>query len=185
MEYKPFKELRDHAFASLQRMIFEEFDAELHEEKIVLDMPNFSYEDVVEYLDENGVDWEDQDGVIYILDPVEEADITVDVGEEDENEEIEEEFEIETEMLNEVAAKRKIVVRKGKRRIIFKCPPGFKKTGPRTCVRRQASQLRKMKLRARRSARKARGKRSAAKRKRKLSLRKRLTFGLRPRKKKR
>jgi hypothetical protein len=179
---KPFKELRDHAFASLQRLIFEEFDAELTEEKIVLDMPEFSREDIVDYLDENGVDWEEKDGIIYVLDPVEEADITVEV---DDDDEIDEEFEIQSEMLNEIAAKRKIVVRKGKKRIIFKCAPGFKKTGPRSCVRRQASQLRKMKLRARKTARKSRGKRASARRKRKLSMRKRLTFGLRPRKKKR
>jgi hypothetical protein len=178
---KPFKDLRDHAFCSLQRLIFEEFDAELTEQKIVLDMPNFSHEDVVDYLEQEGIEWEEEDGVIYILDPVEEADITVEV---EENEEIDEEFEVESEMLNEVAAKRKIVVRKGKKRIIFKCAPGFKKRGPRSCVKRPVSQLRKMKLTAKRTARKSRGKRAQAKRKRKLSLRKRLTFGLRPRKKK-
>jgi len=177
---KPFKELRDHAFASLQRLIFEEFDAELTEEKIVLDMPDFSREDIVAYLEENGVDWQEKDDIIYVLDPVEEADITVEV---DDDDQIDEEFEIQSEMLNEIAAKRKIVVRKGKKKIIFKCAPGFKKTGPRTCVRRQASQLRKMRLRARKTARKSRGKRSAARRKRKLSMRKRLSFGLRPRKK--
>jgi hypothetical protein len=125
---KPFKDLRDHAFCSLQRLIFEEFDAELTEQKIVLDMPNFSHEDVVDYLEQEGIEWEEEDGVIYILDPVEEADITVEV---EENEEIDEEFEVESEMLNEVAAKRKIVVRKGKKRIIFKCAPGFKKKGVR------------------------------------------------------
>lgn len=179
---KPFKDLRDHAFCSLQRIIFEEFDAELTEEKIVLDMPNFSYEDVVDYLEQEGIEWEEKDGVIYILDPVEEAEITVEV--EEEEEELDEEFEVESQMLNEVAAKRKIVVRKGKKRIIFKCAPGFKKKGARTCVRRPVSQLRKMKLTAKRTARKSRGKRAQAKRKRKLSLRKRLTFGLRPRKKK-
>jgi len=178
---KPFKDLRDLAFASLQRMVFEEFDAELTEQKIVLDMPNFSHEDVVDYLEQEGIEWEEEDGVIYILDPVEEADITVEV---EEDEEIEEEFEVKSQMLNEVAAKRKIVVRKGKKRIIFKCAPGFKKKGPRVCVKRPASQLRKMKLTAKRTARKTRGKRAQAKRKRKLSLRKRLTFGLRPRKKK-
>ena len=177
---KSFKDIRDHAFCSLQRLIFEEFDAELTEEKIVLDMPNFSREDVVSYLEDEGIEWEEQDGVIYILDPVEEADITVEV---EEDEEIEEEMHVETEMLNEVAAKRKIVVRKGKKRIIFKCAPGFKKKGTRTCVRRPGSQLRKMKLTAKRASRKARGKRASARRKRKLSLRKRLTFGLRPRKK--
>jgi hypothetical protein len=119
--------------------------------------------------------------VIYILDPVEEAEITI---EDDDSEDIEESVDIESEMLNEVAAKRKIVVRKGKKRILFKCGPGFMKRGPRTCVRRNVSQLRKMKFRSRKSARKARSKRGQANRKRKLSMRKRLTFGIRPRKKK-
>lgn len=177
---KSFKDIRDHAFCSLQRIVFEEFDAELTEEQIVLDMPSLSYEDVVDYLDENEVEWEEKDGVIYILDAVEEAEISI---EDDDSEEIEESVDIEAEMLNEVAAKRKIVVRKGRKKILFKCAPGFKKKGPRTCVRRATGQLRKMKLTAKRAARKARGKRSQAKRKRKLSLRKRLTFGLRPRKK--
>jgi hypothetical protein len=179
---KSFKDIRDHAFCSLQRIVFEEFDAELTEEQIVLDMPSLSYEDVVEYLDENEVEWEEKDGVIYILDAVEEAEITI---EDDDSEEIEESVDIEGEMLNEVAAKRKIVVRKGRKKILFKCAPGFKKKGPRTCVKRATGQLRKLKLQAKRSARKARSKRSQAKRKRKLSLRKRLTFGLRPRSKKR
>ena len=177
---KSFKDIRDHAFCSLQRIVFEEFDAELTEEQIVLDMPSLSYEDVVDYLDENEVEWEEKDGVIYILDAVEEAEISI---EDDDSEEIEESVDIEAEMLNEVAAKRKIVVRKGRKKILFKCAPGFKKKGPRTCVKRATGQLRKMKLSAKRAARKARGKRSQAKRKRKLSLRKRLTFGLRPRKK--
>ena len=177
---KSFKDIRDHAFCSLQRIVFEEFDAELTEEQIVLDMPSLSYEDVVDYLDENEVEWEEKDGVIYILDAVEEAEISI---EDDDSEEIEESVDIEAEMLNEVAAKRKIVVRKGRKKILFKCAPGFKKKGPRTCVKRATGQLRKMKLTAKRAARKARGKRSQAKRKRKLSLRKRLTFGLRPRKK--
>jgi hypothetical protein len=179
---KSFKDIRDHAFCSLQRIVFEEFDAELTEEQIVLDMPSLSYEDVVDYLDENEVEWEEKDGVIYILDAVEEAEISI---EDDDSEEIEESVDIEAEMLNEVAAKRKIVVRKGRKKILFKCAPGFKKKGPRTCVKRATGQLRKMKLSAKRAARKARGKRSQAKRKRKLSLRKRLTFGLRPRSKKR
>lgn len=176
---KPFKDLRNLAFASLQRMMFEEFDVELTEQKIVLDMPNFSHKDVVDYLDQENIEWEEKDDVIYIIDPVEEADIIVETEEDDE---IEEEFKVESEMLNEVAAKRKIVVRKGKKRIIFKCAPGFKKKSPRICTKRNASQLRKLKLSAKRTARKSRGKRAQARRKRNLSVRKRLTFGLRPRK---
>lgn len=177
---KSFKDIRDHAFCSLQRIVFEEFDAELTEEKIVLDMPNFSYEDVVSYLDENDVEWEEKDGIIYILDAVEEAEISI---EDDEDDEIEESVDIESQEINEASAKRKIVVRKGRKRIIFKCAPGFKKRGPRVCVRRAASQLRKMKFRAKRAARKARSKKAQTRRKRKLSMRKRLSFGLRPRKK--
>ena len=181
---KPFKELRDHAFCSLQRIISEEFDAELTETRIILDMPNFSREEVVEYLEDNGVEWEEgEDGVITFLDPVEEADITVETDDEADDE-IEESFEIENEMLNEAAAKRKIVVRKGKKRIIFKCGPGMMKKGARVCVRRPGSQLRKLKMRSKRSARKARSKRNVSKRRRKISMRKRLSFGLRPRKRK-
>jgi len=178
---KNFKDLRDHAFNSLQRLFFEEFDAELTESKIILDMPNFEYDDVVEYLEQEGIEWEEKDGVIEILDPVEEADIEVEI-EAEAAEEIEESVEVETEMLGEAAAKRKIVIRKGKKRIIFKCGPGMMKRGPRVCVRRPTSQLRKIKLRSKRSARKARSKRNVAKRRRKVSMRKRLSFGLRPRK---
>lgn len=180
---KDFKDLRDHAFNSLQRLFFEEFDAELTESKIVLDMPNFEYDDVVAYLEQEGIEWEEKDGVIEILDPVEEADIEVEI-EAEAADEIEESVEVETEMLGEAAAKRKIVVRKGRKRIIFKCGPGMMKKGPRVCVRRPSSQLRKMKLRSKRSARKARSKRNVAKRRRKVSMRKRLSFGLRPRKRK-
>ena len=150
---KDFKDLRDHTFNSLQRLFFEEFDAELTESKIVLDMPNFTREDVIAYLDEEGIEWEEKDGVIEILDPVEEADIEVEV-EAEEADEVEESVEVETEMINEASAKRKIVVRRGKKRIIFKCGPGMMKRGPRLCVRRPGSQLRKMKLRSKRSARK-------------------------------
>jgi len=177
---KDFKDLRDHAFNSLQRLFSEEFDAELTETKIVLDMPNFSREQVIEYLEEEGIEWEEgEDGVISILDPVEEAEIDVEI---DEDEEIEESVEVETQMINEAAARRKIVVRKGKKRIIFKCGPGMMKKGARICVRRPGSQLRKLKLRSKRSARKARSKRNVSKRRRKISMRKRLSFGLRPRK---
>lgn len=179
---KPFKELRDHAFSSLQRLISEELEADLTETKIVIDMPGFDRDELVDYLDGEGVEWEEgEDGIITIVDPVEEADIEIS-AEEDEGDEIEESLEVETQMINEASARRKIVVRKGKRRIIFKCAPGMMKKGPRVCVRRPGSQLRKLKLRSKRAARKARSKRGIAKRRRKLSLRKRMAMGLRPRK---
>lgn len=75
--------------------------------------------------------------------------------------------------LNEGVAKRKQVVRKGKRRVIFKCKPGEKKVR-RSCVKRSTSELSKMKRRAKRSARKAKSKRSRANRRRKLSMKRRL-----------
>jgi hypothetical protein len=74
--------------------------------------------------------------------------------------------------LNEGTAKRKIVVRKGKRKVIFQCAPGQKKINKR-CIKRPQRELQKMKRRARRAARKGRSKRSAAIRKRKISIRKR------------
>jgi|LauGreDrversion4_2_1035121.scaffolds.fasta_scaffold21735_2 hypothetical protein len=75
--------------------------------------------------------------------------------------------------LIEASAKRKVVIRRGKRKVIFKCAPGQKKVGPRRCVKRPSRDLMKMKRRARRAARKARRKRSQANRRRKISLRKR------------
>jgi hypothetical protein len=74
--------------------------------------------------------------------------------------------------LMEASAKRKVVIRKGKRRIIFKCAPGQKKIG-RRCAKRSSRDLMKMKRRARRAARKARRKRSQANRRRKISMKRR------------
>lgn len=121
-------------------------------------------EDVLLFLDENDFDYEiTDDGVL--------------VG--DEMDELVEELE-EYELLNtasgsfilEASAKRKVVVRKGKRKILFQCSPGQKKIG-RRCVKRSSRDLMKMKRRARRAARKARRKRSQANRRRKVSLRRR------------
>jgi hypothetical protein len=74
--------------------------------------------------------------------------------------------------LSEGVAKRTLVVRKGQRKVIFKCKPGEKKIG-RRCVQRKASELNRMKRRAKIAARKARAKKSSASRLRKVSLRKR------------
>ena len=173
---KPFKSIREAGNDS----IFESFMsplASLSEEKIVFDMPNVDREDIIAYLDENSVDYTEKDGTIYINDPVEEAEISI------EEDELDEEFDIEFQ-LDEASARKKIVVRKGKKKIIFKCAPGMMKKGPRVCVKRPAASLRKLKLTSKRSSRKARSKRGAAKRKRNISLRKRTSLGLRPRKKK-
>ncbi len=72
----------------------------------------------------------------------------------------------------EGSAKRKIVVRRGRRKVIFQCPPGQKKVG-RRCIKRSSKDLMKIKRRARRAARKARKSRGRAARRRALSLKKR------------
>jgi hypothetical protein len=74
--------------------------------------------------------------------------------------------------LMEGIAKRKIVVRGGKRKVLFRCRPGEKKVG-RSCRRIPSSQLNKLKRRAKRAARKARTKRMRAQRRRTVSLRRR------------
>jgi hypothetical protein len=80
----------------------------------------------------------------------------------------------ELQLLSE-AAKRKIVVRGGKKKIVFKCPKGMKlaKRGSRTCKKMSGGERIKLSRRSRRSARKARSKRARALRKRKKSMRRR------------
>ena len=82
--------------------------------------------------------------------------------------------------LMEGIAKRKVVVRAGKRKTLFRCKPGEKKVG-RTCRRIPSSQLNKLKRRARKAARKARTKRMRAQRRRKVSLRRRRNLPKTPR----
>ncbi len=82
--------------------------------------------------------------------------------------------------LKEGIAKRKLVVRKGKRKVLFRCKPGEKKVG-RQCRRIPSSQLTKLKRRARLAARKARTKRVRAQRRRKISLRRRRNIPKTPR----
>ena len=74
--------------------------------------------------------------------------------------------------LTEGVAKRTIVIRRGQRKVIFKCKPGEKKVG-RRCIQRKAAELNRMKRTAKLSARKAKAKKARAKRLRTLSLRKR------------
>jgi len=171
---KSFKSIREAGNDSILESFIHPL-ATISEEKIVFDMPNVDREDIIAYLDENGVDYTEKDGTIYINDPVEEAEISIEEGE------LDEEFDIEFQ-LDEASARKKIVVRKGRKVIIFKCAPGMMKKGPRVCVRRPAASLRKLKLTSKRSSRKARSKKGVANRKRKISLRKRTSLGLRPRK---
>lgn len=79
--------------------------------------------------------------------------------------------------MNEAAPRKKIVVRNGKRVIIWDCPPGYKKVGKR-CVKMGATELRKRSLIAKRVARKLRGRRQMILKKRARSMMKRSRMGL-------
>ena len=82
------------------------------------------------------------------------------------------------EELTEASPVRKVVVRGGKRKVVFRCPPGQKKI-KRRCVRRPAAELARVRRGARRAARKAKSKRSRANRRRKISLKRRASFAKR------
>lgn len=115
------------------------------------------------FLEENHFDFDLLSNNFLVYDPVEELfeeflDSTLDI------------------LLDEGVAQRKIVIRGGKRKVIFRCKPGEKKIG-RRCARRKSSDLAKMRRRARRAARKSKAKRGRALRKRRLSLRRRKTIG--------
>ena len=116
--------------------------------------------DIIElFLEEEDFDFDLAGNIFTVYDPVEEL--------------FEELLSLDLEvLLSEGVAKRKIVIRGGKRKIIFRCKPGEKKIS-RRCVRRKSSELQKMRRRARRAARKSKSKRGRALRKRRLSLRRR------------
>lgn len=79
-----------------------------------------------------------------------------------------------------MSAQRKVVIRNGQRKILWKCPSGYKKAeaGSRQCQRRGAGDLMKIKRRAKRSARKRKQKVATINRKRKFANRKRKTYNL-------
>ena len=83
----------------------------------------------------------------------------------------------ELEMLAE-GAKRKIVIRGGKKKIIFKCPTGQKlgKRGGRICVKVGGAEKALRSRRAVKAARKSKGKRGRANSKRRRSMTKRSNF---------
>jgi hypothetical protein len=80
--------------------------------------------------------------------------------------------------LNEASPVRKTVVRGGRKKVIFKCPPGNKRI-KRRCVRRPAAELARVKRGARKAARKSRSKKARAARRRKVSLKRRAAFAKR------
>ena len=116
-------------------------------------------DDIIAFLDKQDIEYTVKDGIVYVSD---ESD--------DEDNETEEE-------LDEAAARRKIVIRKGRKKIIFKCASGKKKVG-RSCMVRRVSERIKLSKAHRIGARKAKGKRSRSNRLRKRSNLKRKSMGL-------
>jgi len=131
---------------------------ETKEQTIEFDLDGKSDEDIKAFLDSQGIAYEYEDGYFYIDDS-----------------------EHDEEGLQEASAQRKVVIRKGMKKIIFKCGAGKKKVG-RNCIVRKSSELAKLKRRAKRTALKSKSKRSGAARKRKRSNKKRSTMGLKRRK---
>lgn len=127
-----------------------------------------SVDEIVLILEENDFEYTVEDGGILVEDTFDELmeefddyDFAVTVT------------DVVAQDLVEASAVRKVVVRKGKRKIIFKCAPGQHKVGKRRCVKTSGRDLMKLKRRAKRSARKSKSKRSQANRRRKISNRKR------------
>lgn len=91
---------------------------------------------------------------------------------------------IDEEYITEAVAKKKIAVRNGRRKVLWKCPPGYKKkqAGGKQCVKRTGSEMYKLKRRTKKAARKRKGKKAIAIRKRKRSNIKRKNMGLGKRK---
>lgn len=135
-------------------------DANKYDFMVFLEENDFNYEEVSSY-------------EIIINDPLDE--IYEEFIEYDVSVYLTEETNDSTILLSEGAAKRKIVIRKGKRKVIFQCPPGQKKI-QRRCIRRPAKDIQKLRRRAKRAARKSRSKRRSSIRKRKISMKRRKSF---------
>lgn len=133
------------------------------DDRVIMVSDTIPVEELTIFLEENDFAYTITEDVIEVYDPFEE------ICEELQEYELDNSSAID---LIEATAKRKVVIRKGKRKVIFKCAPGQKKIG-RRCAKRSSRDLMKMKRRARRAARKARRKRSQANRRRKMSLKRR------------
>lgn len=160
MHYKFLQEMQ-----KLQQLRDSTGSLELTEtdENVIIVIQNIPIEEFTVFLEENSFDYDLLEDRILVFDSFDEL-----------TEELEEYELINSDavFILEATAKRKIVVRKGKRKIIFQCPPGQKKIG-RRCQKRPTRDLMKLKRRAKRAARKSRRKRSQANRKRKMSLKRR------------
>jgi len=128
---------------------------ETAEQTVEFDLDGKSIEDVTAFLDSQGISYTvGEDGYIYV----------------DDN-------DVQEETITEGSVKRKLVVRSGRKKILFVCAPGKKKVG-RTCMVRKSSDLVKLKRRNKRSARRAKSKHSVSARKRRLANKRRKAFGL-------
>lgn len=133
------------------------------DDKVVVSIEKIPVEEFTVFLEENNFEYTIMEDCVLVFDSFDEL-----------CEELED-YELvipSASMILEGSAKRKIVIRRGKRKIIFQCPPGQKKIG-RRCQKRPTRELMKLKRRARRAARKSRRKRSQANRRRKMSLKRR------------
>ena len=150
-------------FRNYQQYLEDQSTIEIEEcfDSISITCPEHLIESFIDILEEEYFDVEEEDGVLIVQN-----------GTFDELIECIDFDNVYKNDLNVAIAKRKRLIRNGKRKIIFKCPPGFKKF-KRRCAKRSSSDLSRLKRRARKSARKSKGKRSRAARRRKVSLRKR------------
>lgn len=143
------------------------------EDNVVATVDNGNVYDFMMFLEENNFSFDQENNIFFIYDSFDE--IYEEFIEYEVSVYLIEEAPDQYMTLTEGGAKRKVVIRKGKRKVIFQCEPGQKKVG-RRCVRRPSKDLQKLKRRARRAARKGKSKRSSALRKRKLSLKRRKSF---------
>lgn len=144
------------------------------ENAVLVSLSKFNYFDFVDFLEENNFAYqENNDYSILVEDSLEE--LFEELIEYNLVLYLTEYGDQNISFISEGSAKRKIVIRKGKRKVIFQCQPGQKKLGKR-CVKRPQKDIAKLKRRAKRAARKSKSKKRSALRKRKLSLRKRASI---------
>jgi hypothetical protein len=140
----------------------------------LVSLSKFNYFDFIDFLEENNFEYqENNDYNILVEDPLEE--LFEELIEYNLILYLTEYGDQNITFISEGSAKRKIVIRKGKRKVIFQCEPGQKKLG-RRCVKRPQKDIAKLKRRAKRAARKSKSKRKSAIRKRRMSLRKRASI---------
>jgi len=144
------------------------------ENTVLVSLSKFNYFDFIDFLEENNFIYqENNDYCISVEDSLEE--LFEELIEYNLVLYLTEYGDQNITFITEGSAKRKIVIRKGKRKVVFQCEPGQKKLG-RRCVKRPQKDIAKLKRRAKRAARKSKSKRKSALRKRRMSLRKRASI---------